>query len=200
MHLAMMRATHLVETRAWDSEFASWDIDCSGLETMVQAADLYAQGMAAVAAGADSVAFSRVHALMKMADAGEEPLARIMQHQLKAELLVIEGHMDEAVKLLERAAEHMTTLPLTYGPPEPPKPIYELLGEFYLKAGRAADAVEAFETALSRDPRRVLSLQGLMQAAVKSGNPKLARSAKDTLFEIWHSADPDVVRHMSLKW
>jgi cytochrome c-type biogenesis protein CcmH/NrfG len=55
-------------------------------------------------------------------------------------------------------------MPFDYGPPLPPKPSREVLGEALLAAGRHAEAAEAFRAALRRAPGRRLSLRGLAQA------------------------------------
>ena len=181
-HLAMIRAMYMVETEGSDPEVAQMEIDLSGLGNEATAADLYVTGLYALHNGDDETASQNVMAMMELSGRDEE-VVRVMQHQLKAELLKHEGNHEEALKLMAKAAEMENALPLTYGPPMPVRPANELLGEAYLVAGMAEEAVAAFEAALARAPKRALSLAGLARAAKKAGHQDIARSASDTLRE-----------------
>jgi Flp pilus assembly protein TadD len=57
------------------------------------------------------------------------------------------------------------------------KPAAELYGELLLEAGRSAEAIEAFEQALLRTPKRTPSLAGLGAAAAGAGDAARARRA-----------------------
>jgi Flp pilus assembly protein TadD len=57
------------------------------------------------------------------------------------------------------------------------KPAAELYGEILLEAGRPAEAIEAFEQALLRTPKRTPSLAGLGAAAAGAGDAARARRA-----------------------
>ena len=198
-HLAEMRATHVVETREWDSDILNMDVDSDGLRPESVAADHFVTGMAALKQGNEKLARQKVKALMDLKDlkGRDEKAVRIVQHQLKAALLKHEGNHDEALKLVVKAAEMENKLPLAYGPPFPVKPAYEMLGEYYLESGQARKAQEAFQSALARAPKRALSLLGLAMAAEKAGNDDVARAARATLHDIWHQADAEVIEWAS---
>jgi cytochrome c-type biogenesis protein CcmH/NrfG len=82
-------------------------------------------------------------------------------------------------------------MPPPSGPPEPPKPAHELLGEVLLGLGRPAEAADAFATALRRTPRRPAALLGAARAAQAAGDSVTAHRFATELAAIWHAADPD---------
>ena len=191
--LALMRAMYLVETERWDTGVARMELDAERLRGSSAAANHYAVGMAAVARGDEETARQQVKALMDLKGRSEK-VVRITQHQLKAELLRMEGNRAAAIDLLEQAASMESELPMAFGPPSPVKPSHELLGEFYLDAGMAEKAQEAFQVSLARAPKRALSLAGLAKAASKAGDNETARSALATLRDVWHKADGEQSR------
>ena len=83
---------------------------------------------------------------------------------------------------------------MDYGPPMPAKPTYELLGEYYLKAKNAGDAMKAFKASLGRAPGRSLSLVGLSAAAKMEGDKGTYQEAKSILEKNWKNADPKAAR------
>lgn len=86
------------------------------------------------------------------------------------------GKFDEAIELLRRATSLEEALRPPSGPPDMIKPSHELFGEVLLRAGRQAEAVAQFQTALLRQPNRPRSLLGLARAA-KTSDAKLAAQA-----------------------
>jgi tetratricopeptide (TPR) repeat protein len=99
----------------------------------------------------------------------------IREKQLGAILQWARGQKDQALELAKEAADVEKTLAAPSGPPEPIKPAYELYGEMLLDAGRAKDAVQAFEQSLLRTPRRTPSVLGLARAAMAAGDTMTAR-------------------------
>lgn len=190
-HLSLMRAMYMVETQGIDQDAATWEIDMTDLSNESTGANLYITGLTALEMGDDDAASRNVKAMMDIKGRDEEAV-RIMQHQLKSALLRHEGNVDEALKLLVKAADMENAMPMIYGPPVPIKPSNELLGEYYLASGEYSSAQNAFEAALARAPKRVLSLAGLAKAASKAGNQGVADSALATLREIRRDADADV--------
>jgi hypothetical protein len=86
--------------------------------------------------------------------------------------------MDAAVELVEAMAPPR-------GSANPVKPVYELYGELLLKLDRPAEAVEHFEIALVRMPRRPRALLGLARARAAIGDEAGAAQAYLTLTEVW---------------
>jgi tetratricopeptide (TPR) repeat protein len=101
----------------------------------------------------------------------------IQEKQVLALAKLARGDRDAALALAKEAADiELTTSPPS-GPPGPMKPAFELYGEVLLTAGRAAEAVQAFERALLRTPKRTPSLAGLGAAAAAAGDTARARRA-----------------------
>ena len=191
-HLAEMRAMYIVETQGGDQEAEAIAIDTTGLNDQALGIDLYMTGLTALQEGNTDAASRNIKAMMDITGYHEAEV-RVMQHQLKSAVLKSEGNPEEALRLVEKAAEMENALHLTYGPPVPVKPANELLGEYYLAAGKYAKAQAAFEAALARAPKRVLSLAGVAKAAAKAGDQEAADSALATLREIRRNADKDVM-------
>jgi tetratricopeptide (TPR) repeat protein len=80
-------------------------------------------------------------------------------------------------------------------PPVGPPPTLrtdELLGQARLRAGRARDAVAAFERALQQTPNRSPVLLGLARARSAAGDAAGAADAYRKLLENWRDADRDL--------
>ncbi len=85
----------------------------------------------------------------------------VMEKQLEAMIRLSEGKGDDAVKLVQEAADIEDSLNFEFGPPLPVKPSHELFGEVLLELKRPKEAKIQFELALSRTPGRALSLRGV---------------------------------------
>jgi tetratricopeptide (TPR) repeat protein len=86
------------------------------------------------------------------------------------------GRTDEAIRLLEEAADLDTRVgkhPVTPGTVLPPR---ELLAELLLETGRASEALAAFEATLVETPNRLRSLAGAARAAELARQPDRART------------------------
>ncbi len=113
-----------------------------------------------------------------------------MEHQLAALLMMADGKSGEAIALMKLAVAAEDRMPYEFGPPVPPKPAHELLGEMLMNLGRPDLARVQFELALLRAPQRALSLLGLARATAENGNTPEARRTYDDLRKMWHLADP----------
>ena len=195
-YTVMMAASHLAETKQWDSKFARIEFDLEGMSAVSKANILFIKGKAALSDGDEESARQALKAIMDLED--EEDVSLLLQHQLKADLLVLEGSLDEAIKLLKTAANIEEDRPLDYGPPMPAKPTYELLGEYYLKAKNGGDAMKAFKASLGRAPGRSLSLIGLSAAAKMEGDKGIYQEAKSMLEKNWKNADPKAAKMFSV--
>jgi hypothetical protein len=83
--------------------------------------------------------------------------------QLHAALTAAEGKSENAVKEMQKVSTQEDELPLEFGPPNIEKPTDEMLGELLLQLHRPAEARDAFQAALARNPGRKLSVEGLAQ-------------------------------------
>lgn len=122
---------------------------------------LYADALAAAQrkdAAALAAAAKSLHALPKDAEQYDNPSYRIrgevMLQEVDALQLVLAGKREEAIKLLEKAAEAEQSMPIEFGPPIVPKPAAELLAEQLTAAGRAGEATKAYQKVTARAPGR----------------------------------------------
>ena len=100
--------------------------------------------------------------------------AAIMEREVAAVTKLAQGQKDEAVRLAKEAADIERTMSAPSGPPDPIKPALELYGDILLDAGRAADAVAAYEAQLQRTPNRTPSVKGLATARSKASTAAAA--------------------------
>jgi tetratricopeptide (TPR) repeat protein len=105
----------------------------------------------------------------------------ILASEVEALALLARGRHDAAIQAATHAAEIELTMAAPSGPPDPIKPALELQGEVLFAAGRAAEAVAAFEQSLLRTPRRTPSLLGLARAAAAAGDSPKAHQAYSEL-------------------
>lgn len=190
-YTVMMTATYLAETKQWDSAFAHRDFDPEGMSPISRANIHFIRGKSALSDGDEESARQSLMALMELEDT--EQVGTLLQHQLKADLLVLEGDLDGAIHLLRTAAEIEENRPLDYGPPMPAKPTYELLGEYCLKAKNGVDAAKAFQASLGRSPGRSSSLVGLIHAAKMMKDENLYAEVITKLKKNWKHADSGVL-------
>jgi tetratricopeptide (TPR) repeat protein len=99
---------------------------------------------------------------------------------------------DKAIELIKKAAELEEQGPPPSGPPSLIKPTHELFGEILLRAGKPAEALAQFKTALLRQPNRARSLLGAARAASQSGDSLSAGTFYAKLIEQWKQADDDL--------
>ena len=125
---------------------------------------------------------------------GNPSVPKILEAELNALTLLADGAVDEALALMHEATELEDAMPMEYGPPDVVKPSHELLGEMLAALGRPAEAQAEFERALALAPRRALSLAGLEDAAHMAGDHATAGRAYVALREVWHDADPALLR------
>jgi tetratricopeptide (TPR) repeat protein len=103
-----------------------------------------------------------------------KPVA-IMEKEVAAATKLAQGEKTEAVRLAKDAADIEITMSAPSGPPEPIKPALELYGDVLMEAGRANDAVVAYEAQLQRTPNRTPSVKGLAAAKTKTGTSAAQR-------------------------
>jgi hypothetical protein len=95
----------------------------------------------------------------------------ILMDQIQGLVLLRDNAVDKAAATLHKTADEEASLPSAFGPPLIAKPSHELLGEFLLESGSNQEARTAFETALSRAPRRVQALLGLQKSQTLLNDP-----------------------------
>lgn len=153
-HLAMARATWLVETRGRDLPSVLDPIDGGGKYAGFE-----------MARGVEFVRRSDLpnarQALERLKAAGD---ATIMGRILESAIEFASDNKEAAIRKAVEAAEAEDKMIFEYGPPPMVKPAWEHVGELYLKMGRAKEALDAFQRVLKVYPNRRLSNEGINAA------------------------------------
>ncbi|MGH9317210.1 MAG: hypothetical protein ACRD1P_08895 [Thermoanaerobaculia bacterium] len=199
-----MWSRYLIDTQQRKSNVASWPVS-PGDSPAPRVTREYVAGLAA--ARRQDLAGLRT-ALERLGEAGKDleaeaeksgetdpsyaNRAAILQKQLAALIASAEGHPEEAIGILRKAAAEEAAMPFAFGPPFIDKPTTELLGELLLELNRPAEARQEFERSLEKAPGRALSLLGLARSAAKAGDSPAARQAYAELAKNWRRADPDL--------
>ncbi len=184
-HLAMSRATLLVETQGKGPASLLESVDASGMTMLGTFAghDL-AIGLDHVRRK-DLAAARRSLASLKDRTAGKKrtenntgvvsrystvsqndlDAASVMEQILDSAIQFAAGDKEAAIQKALAAAAAEDKLIFEYGPPGIPKPAWEHAGELLLEAGRKKEAANAFRAALKRFPNRRLSNEGYRKCA-----------------------------------
>lgn len=212
-YLVRMKGNYLVETEEWDSPVADIEVNLEALNITFHAIEHFLEGMQAyrnkdaarMKELLEEMAFARQQAAMSVTGEGapmcgsggsygkanqlDIDQAYIMELELKGLHAMLAGQPEEAERWLEQATEVEDNASYSYGPPEVVKPSYELYGEWLLEQGRPEDALQQFERALKRGPRRVRALRGKLQAARQTGREEMAGEVLRILEEIRAKAE-----------
>ena len=173
-YYSWQRALYLFDTGEWEGAIASTHAPV-GDNTRAQLELVVIDGFAALAKGdmrAAKVALKTSKEHLKAVhqywdEEGvpqdyEQRLTRVIQvKQLEAQIMFNEGQTDKAITAMRDIAAEEAALSFGFGPPSPPKPSYEMLGEMLLSVGNYEEARMALKTALSRTPNKAMSLRAL---------------------------------------
>jgi tetratricopeptide (TPR) repeat protein len=184
-HYAMARAAWIVNSRRWDKLPDAGD--AAKTPAASRAAELFAEGLAAVRLGRVEVAEQRLTSIAALRPAGGEGHhgsadlsaadregLTVTAQQLTALIALARGERERGLALLADAARAEDAMPYESGPPFPVKPTRELLGEALLEAGQPREAATEFRAVLARTPGRALALEGLAEAQRRESSPSAA--------------------------
>jgi tetratricopeptide (TPR) repeat protein len=101
------------------------------------------------------------------------------------------GRRDDAIAQLAAAADAEDATDKSGVTPGPLAPARELLGDMLLDAGRAADALRAYEATIAKEPNRFRAEYGAARAAAAAGNRDLAAQHYRRLLEICAPSDTE---------
>lgn len=185
-HLASTEARYALERHAWTEAAALTPRNSPTIEwdrfPWAEGVTWFARGLGAAHTGRlreARTAAERLGVLEdKAATSGEELFARnirILRLEVRAWMAHVEQHADSSVVLMRQAAEIELTTPKHAVTPGPALPAYELLGDLLLDQKQPAEALVAYERALSLYPRRFNALLGAARAAHASGENARAR-------------------------
>ncbi len=163
---ASMRLGYLLDTGDWSGEVAAWPAPATaGPGARLDFA--FARAMGEIAQHHSDAARDALRELeavgREVSDAEDKSGNPDPTFRVRPRILVLEarGLVAEQARELPQAEQQIReavtleeSLPVAFGPPDIDKPTHELLGEFLLRRGRAADAREEFTKALARAPGR----------------------------------------------
>jgi tetratricopeptide (TPR) repeat protein len=101
------------------------------------------------------------------------------------------GRQDDGIAQLAAAADAEDATDKSAVTPGPFAPARELLGDMLLAAGRAADALRAYEATLVKEPNRFRALYGAGRAAAVAGDRTRAAQHYRELIAICKSSDTE---------
>ena len=176
-HYVTARASYIVDTQEWDSDYADVEIDHDGLNPFYVATDYYVQGLVALnrgdIKGAQTVLAEMGGAAQPTgnndrvsADMAAAP--RLLHLALNGQIEFASGNTDRALALIEEATDLEGELPADYGPAVPVQPMAELLADTYLTLGNREMAQKHYELSLRNAVGRERSLVGLNRARADS--------------------------------
>jgi tetratricopeptide (TPR) repeat protein len=115
--------------------------------------------------------------------------AEIQRRSAAAWLALVEGRTAEALAEMTAAADLENGTEKAAVTPGPLAPARELVGEMLLQMQRPAEALQAFEATLAKEPNRFRALSGAIRAATLAGQGEKARAHARTLLAICPKAD-----------
>jgi tetratricopeptide (TPR) repeat protein len=130
-------------------------------------------------------------ALVKAKDSYWAKQVDIQRRVATAWFLRAENKNDEAMKLMQTAADLEDSTDKHPVTPAPIQPARELLGEMLLELGDAAQALKEFEASQRVEPNRFRGLYGAAKAAQASGEREKARHYYAKLVSLCERADTD---------
>jgi tetratricopeptide (TPR) repeat protein len=188
-HLTMMRAAHLIDSEDWQHRAFAMQPRLELLTEKTQAVYHFSSAYAAWKRGEMGAVKKHHNALKTLIptspildqtdDEGAKCCAlpsgglmseqtlnviQVMDEMLQAIALYAQGEKDDALIVLEAAAEREGSLSFMFGPPVIAKPSHELMGEWLLEMKIPKEAQAAFEAGLQRAPGRRLAVQGNIAA------------------------------------
>ena len=184
--LASMRARLVIESGDWKQMAGQGSFD--------NIDELFALGLSSVRLGdlarADAAVDHLATSAKTIPDRDAREVAEIMSAELGGVLHVARGDRAGGLVALARAAARESTRSRPIARPYPIKPAGELYAETLLASGDSRAAMQQFQAALARTPKRAASLIGLARAAEAAGVRQEAVRAARTFLTIWHAADP----------
>lgn len=166
----------------------------------------YVKGMSAVEKGNVGVADANLQNLTRVSDEmanlrGQNAsdwysgyAARVLAVHtldLQGSMASLEGHHEEAVKLLEDAAEREKNLGY-WEPPHYTRPVLESLASVYIRASRYDEAKIAYEKILVTRPNSGFAYLGIARVHAKNGNRAKAVEVYKQFASSWANADKEL--------
>jgi hypothetical protein len=141
------------------------------------------------AARPDLAKLAAIRDALREKDAYWSEQVEIQRQSAEAWILFAGGRRDEGLTMMRSAADIEDRTEKAAVTPGPLAPARELLGEMLLEAGRSAEALQAFEASVAKEPNRFRGASGVARAADAAGDRARAQQAYRRLIEIAAGAD-----------
>ncbi len=191
--LAAIPARYALERGAWE-EAAQLPVPSTGTPFTIAIAH-FARALGAARSGRPSAAdgdVARLAALrdqLKGQDAYWAEQVDIQWRVAGAWIAFSQGRQDEGLAAMQAAADIEDATDKSAVTPGPLAPARELLGEMLLQAGKSAEALQAFEASIAKEPGRFRGSYGAARAAEAAGDAAGARLYYQKTLEIAGGAD-----------
>jgi hypothetical protein len=144
------------------------------------------------AAAADIARLAELRDTLKgMQDAYWTEQVDIQRRVALAWVAFAEGRQEDGIAQLRAAADAEDATDKSAVSPGPLAPARELLGYMLLEAGRAQEALAAFEATMKKEPNRFRSLHGAGRAAEAAGDRAKAATVYRQLLDVARAADAE---------
>ena len=164
----------------------------------VDAQTRFARALGAARAGRPDAARADIDQLIRLRDeltaandtywAGQVDIQRRVA---EAWVAYASGRRDDGISQLRAAADAEDATDKSAVTPGPLAPARELLGDMLLDAGRAADAMTAYEATIKKEPNRFRAVYGAGKAAAAAGDRERAAARYRELIAICKSSDTE---------
>lgn len=193
-YFVSMKGGYLIHTGDWNSDIANYEIKTDDLGIVSKAQYAFTEGMKAyskkdaaalkaIIAGMDderkkaaNLVTTRGLAMCSGPSNVSAPnqldidWANVMAMELRSLESQLEGKNAEAEKWLRTATQLEGSLDYDSGPPSILKSSFEMYGEWLLQNNKPKEALDQFNTALERGPKRLLASKGKLEAEAKATN------------------------------
>jgi hypothetical protein len=161
-----------------------------------EAVNAFARGVGAAMTGDAAAAQIEIVRLRALRDTATERKIGYWAEQIDIQAEVVRGlascaagKSDECVATLRAAADREDATEKHVVTPGPIVPAREVLAMVLLKEGKAAEAMQGFETVLTREPNRYRAVAGAMQAAERAGDATKAAAFAERVVDQTSTAD-----------
>ncbi|MCF8245856.1 MAG: hypothetical protein K9J37_06750 [Saprospiraceae bacterium] len=193
-YFVSMKGAYLTHTADWNSDIANYDIKTDDLGIVSKSQYAFTEGMKAFlkkdAAGLKTILANMEEERKKAAnlvttkglamcsgpsiasapDQLDIDRANVMAMQLRSLESQLQGKNTEAEKWLRTATQLEGSLDYDSGPPSILKSSFEMYGEWLLQNNKPKEALDQFNVALERGPKRLLASKGKLEAESEALN------------------------------
>lgn len=212
-----MKGNFLVEKEDWTGDIAKAQIDISDLNISLASSSRFIDGMVAyntkqpdtLRAIIDGMKMKRENASLLVSDEGipmcnaggsnrslpnKQDLihAEIFEMQLEGLYANLKKDQKAAEEWLKKAVDTEYSISYSYGPPKIFKPTNELYADWLMEQGRHQEALEQYQYALKRNPKRRITLNGQLAAAKALGNEDLVKETEALIKEVQSDKVPSM--------